>query len=176
MIIDSEAYFEHHGVKGMKWGVRNAGGRGTQRAARKDAEEFARAKAYYGKGAGTRRKLINQTVADRSKRDPEYKAAFEKHLGQQKQSEHVKKAIKQRKRTDTTERTKQKASFLARHVTQQQGTQAAIMALGVTAIAFLGSPKGRDILKKSTAKLTDAANEVKRRQGARKINEWLNSA
>lgn len=37
----------HYGVKGMKWGVR--------RRAKKDAKEYARAKMFYGEGAGTRR-------------------------------------------------------------------------------------------------------------------------
>lgn len=41
------AYLAHHGVKGMKWGVR--------RHARKDAKEMARAKMFHGEGAGTRR-------------------------------------------------------------------------------------------------------------------------
>ena len=66
----------HYGVKGMKWGVRK-----TQKQAKKDAKEFARAKMFYGEGAGTRRKLIKNTVQERSK-DPVYKKAFDEALSQ----------------------------------------------------------------------------------------------
>lgn len=48
----------HYGVKGMRWGVRNSRpegvSRSTNRAAKKDAKEFTRAKMYYGEGAGTK--------------------------------------------------------------------------------------------------------------------------
>ena len=51
----------HFGVKGMRWGIRKSdpGGpsgvsRSTNKEAAKDAEEFTRAKLYYGQGAGTR--------------------------------------------------------------------------------------------------------------------------
>ena len=43
----------HFGVKGMKWGVRRAE-RNTRKQARKDAQETARSKMYYGEGAGVR--------------------------------------------------------------------------------------------------------------------------
>lgn len=41
MYYESELY--HHGVKGMKWGVRK-----QRRQAKKDAKEYARAKMFYG--------------------------------------------------------------------------------------------------------------------------------
>ena len=75
-------YISHSGIKGQKWGVRrfqnpdgslteagkirygyytNADGtkdtKRLQKDAKHDAEEYARAKAYYGEGAGTRRRL-----------------------------------------------------------------------------------------------------------------------
>jgi hypothetical protein len=36
---------------------------------------------FYGEGAGTRRKLIKATVEAKSKRDPAYKEAFDRHVG-----------------------------------------------------------------------------------------------
>ena len=68
-IVVSETSFMHYGVKGMKWGVR--------REAKRDAKEAARAKMSYGEGAGNRRKLINESVKAKSKKDPNYKKAFD---------------------------------------------------------------------------------------------------
>lgn len=81
----------HYGVKGMKWGVR--------RQAKKDAKEFARAKMFYGEGAGTRRKLIKAKVNERSK-DPNYKKEFEKALSEQDMAKHATKAKTERKLKD----------------------------------------------------------------------------
>lgn len=72
MIYDYPEYFlAHHGVKGMRWGVRKQRtpgvSRKTDRAARKDAKEFTQAKMYYGEGAGNRRKMIKAKVDQRSK-------------------------------------------------------------------------------------------------------------
>ena len=87
-----DPYLAHYGVKGMKWGVR--------RKARKDAKEYARAKMYYGEGAGNRRKLINATVKERSK-DPNYKSEFDKALSKQDMSKHASAAKRERKVKDT---------------------------------------------------------------------------
>lgn len=67
-------YLMHYGVKGMKWGVRKA-----KHNARKDAKEYARAKMFYGEGAGNRRKLIKAKVKERSKNSV-YKQEFDKEL------------------------------------------------------------------------------------------------
>ena len=95
---------QHYGVKGMKWGVRRERtegvSRSTDREARKDASEFARAKMFYGEGAGTRRKLIKNSVEAKAKRDPNYKKAFDKHLAEQDMSTHASKARKERGRKD----------------------------------------------------------------------------
>lgn len=94
----------HFGVKGMHWGVRHDGPAGvsskTNRDAKKDAKEFARAKAFYGEGAGTRRKLIRQTVEGKKKRDANYAKAFDHHLAKQDTAKAVDKARSERHRKD----------------------------------------------------------------------------
>lgn len=84
MIYDyPEDFLAHHGVKGMRWGIRKQRtpgvSRKTDRAARKDAKEFTQAKMYYGEGAGNRRKMIKAKVDQRSK-DTAYKKAFDNHV------------------------------------------------------------------------------------------------
>lgn len=92
----------HYGVKGMHWGVRKddhpGASRKTNHEARKDASEFARAKMFYGEGAGTRRKLIKASVEAKAKKDPTYQAAFDHHLARQDMSVHAEKARGERKR------------------------------------------------------------------------------
>lgn len=85
----------HFGVKGMKWGVR--------REARRDAKESARAKMYYGEGAGVRRRNINAIVKQKSK-DPTYKAEYEKAYAKQDLSKARRSAQRQRTVTDKNQR------------------------------------------------------------------------
>jgi hypothetical protein len=87
----------HFGKLGMKWRHHK-----TKRDARNDAHEFARAKMFYGKGAGTRRKLIKAQVESRSK-DKIYKEEFDKALSEQDMGKHAEKAKIERLRKDTTE-------------------------------------------------------------------------
>lgn len=127
----------HVGVKGMHWGVRKSDGpsgvpNSTNRAAKKDAQEFARAKQFYGEGAGTRRKLIKATVEGRSKRDPTYKKAFDHHLANQDTSKHAAKAQSERKRKDVRKSTTKTARGV-RHIlngNSQYASLAAAMLVG----------------------------------------------
>lgn len=99
-----DEFLAHYGVKGMRWGKtssRPAGtSRRTERDAGKDAKEFARAKMYYGEGAGVRRRLINGTVQSKSK-DAAYKESFERQLNGQDMAKRASEARGKRKRTDT---------------------------------------------------------------------------
>jgi hypothetical protein len=86
---------EHQGIKGMKWGEHHA-----RSMARADANEFAKAKAYYGQGAGTRRKLIKAKVETRSA-NPHYKKEFDRVLSGQNSEKRSAQAIRKRHRQDT---------------------------------------------------------------------------
>ena len=174
MDVDQEVdeFLAHYGVKGMKWGVRKDRGgvsRKTDREARKDAQESARAKMFYGDGAGTRRKLINKSVEAKKARDSDYAKAFDRHISTQDLSKHASKAKSERKRTDRKDRTKKQAGFIARKLTGEMGTQAAFTAVVLGGAAFLATPQGRALLNKGMSKLKDVAPSERNRaqqQGA----------
>lgn len=104
MIYDyPEDFLAHHGVKGMRWGVRKQRtpgvSRKTDRAARKDAKEFTQAKMYYGEGAGNRREMIKAKVDQRSK-DAAYKKAFDNHVSNTNWEKRGQQARGRRRRQD----------------------------------------------------------------------------
>lgn len=112
--MEDITYLAHFGIKGQRWGVRRyqnedgsltpAGEKRYRKEAAKDAKEYARAKMYYGEGAGNRRKLIKATVAERSK-DPNYKRMFDEELSKQDMSEHASKAKAERHVNDVKNET-----------------------------------------------------------------------
>lgn len=143
-----EDELSHHGVKGMHWGVRNAETQAryrrdgstkaasfrTNRKAKRDAREFAEAKMYYGEGAGNRRKLIKNRVADRSKRLPGYSQAFETHLGNQNMDKAVSKAKSKRARTDAINATRKTGRGVV-HALNGNGRYASAAALAIVGAA-----------------------------------------
>lgn len=78
----------------------------VSRDAKKDAEEFARAKVFYGEGAGNRRKAIKTTVEAKKKKNSFYAEEFEYHLSQQDMEEHMRKAKMERSQRDTATNTR----------------------------------------------------------------------
>lgn len=123
----------HYGVKGMRWGVHRSRpegvSRSTNRAAKKDAKEFTRAKMYYGEGAGNRRKLIKAKVAQRSK-DPSYKKAFDHHVANTDWEKRSREARSKRGRANAVKGAKNVALGNYRNVG---------VGILATAVAFKGA-------------------------------------
>lgn len=172
--IPMEDFLEHFGVKGMRWGVRKDAAPGvsskTDRDARKDAQEFARAKMFYGQGAGNRRKLIKATVDAKSKKDPDYAKAFDHHVARQDMSKHAEKARGERKSTDRKETTKKRAGYLARRFTGEMGTQAAFTAATIAGGLYLSNPANR---AKMGTRLSAARDYVVNERNRARVSSFL---
>jgi hypothetical protein len=171
-------FLEHYGVKGMKWGIRKdrnyeGASRAVNREARKDAEETARAKMYFGDGAGTRRKLINRSVEAKRQKDPSYSKAFDFHLERQDASEHASGARRERARTDRRERNKKRSGAIARRVTGEMGTQAAFVALAFGGAAFVKSPRGQALIQKAMFTVKDAKDRHAHDRGAQFLKDYF---
>ena len=159
--MENELY--HFGVKGMKWGVRRAE-RNTRKQARKDAQETARSKMYYGEGAGVRRRNINSVVKQRSK-DPTYKKAFDEEYSKQDMGKARRDAERQRKTTDRVEPVK---TGIGRGVKKavRAGTKAvtfaATTAAGVAASYYISHPnEAKAMVNKIASKASSGINKAR---------------
>jgi hypothetical protein len=136
MVEAGAEFLEHFGIKGMKWGVRKSEDDGpegvpkkTNKEAKSDAEEFTKAKLFYGEGAGTRRKLIKATVEAKSAKDPLYKKAFDYHVEKTDLAKRAAQATKERKRTDvkkSVKKTGKGVGHILRGNSQYANTAAAV--------------------------------------------------
>lgn len=171
--MENELY--HYGVKGMKWGVRRAE-RKTRKQARKDAQETARSKMYYGEGAGVRRRNINSVVRQRSK-DPTYKKAFDEEYSKQDMGKARRDAERQRKTTDRVEPVK---TGIGRGVKKavRAGTKAvtfaATTAVGVATSYYISHPDEaklmvNNIAQKASNTINKARNVARGAQFLRKM-------
>ena len=93
----------------MHWGQRNKtvqNQRHTSRLAKKDAKRYADAKMFYGKTAGTRRKLLKAELDKKKSQIPGYEDAFNEYVKNVDYAKSAKKAVAERKTRDAAYRTR----------------------------------------------------------------------
>lgn len=138
-----------------------------------DAKEYARAKAYYGEGAGTRRKKIKNLISDKMK-DPDYKKEFEKYLASQDMEKHQRAANRERKAQDT----KDKAAKIGRGI-KNLLLGGATTSLAAIAIVSVIKNTGADkvVADKAKTTMTKVFNTLKnmRRSDYYKGYNWQSS-
>ena len=152
----------HYGVKGMRWGVR--------RAAQRDANESAKAKMFYGEGAGTRRKLIKAQVESRSK-DEKYKAAFDHYFAQQDLGKRAVRAKGERRRKDIANTTTKTGRGLINFVNGNPQAASAL-AVSIGTIGVFAHRAGVDKMLVSAGKTAYSA--VKTEARAQMIKRQFN--
>lgn len=134
----------------------------VKRQAIKDADEFARAKMFYGEGAGVRRRLISQTVNFKKENVPGYSEAFEKELSKQDFAKLSRHAHVERKFKDAKKFVKREGKALGRLTT---GETVTIVALGYYAHKAGLDKKAYDYSKakyiKTKAKLKQKMRQLK---------------
>lgn len=170
-MAEVDEFLAHYGVPGMKWGRRNGSStpRKTEKEASRDAKESAKAKMYYGEGAGVRRRLINNTVKSKSK-DPVYKEAFERNLAGQDMAKAASQARTKRKRTDTVnsaKKTTRGVSHMLRGNTRYASASAALLVGG----AMYAHKTGID--KRIADKGKTLLNDARVRKGAKDLMDQI---
>lgn len=166
-IITTNGELYHYGVKGMKWGVR--------RQAKKDAKEYARAKMFYGEGAGTRRKLIKNTVEERSK-DPNYKKAFDDALSKQDMAKHASAAKGERHRKDVKNQVAKTGRGLVNIAAGHPERVGAGLAVAATAYGIARKTGAdrvvADYAKRTVKSIIRAANVTRGRRTVDDLLKW----
>ncbi len=179
-MMNNELY--HHGVEGQKWGVKNGppyplgsgmSPRKAQSRAKKDAKEYARAKMFYGEGAGTRRKLIKNIVNERSK-DPVYKQAFDEALSRQDMAKHAEKAKSERHRKDAANTVAKTGRGLANIISGHPERAGAALVATTTVVgltAAVAHKTGVDKVIANAAK--QKVNDIRNAAATAKARRWL---
>ena len=132
--------------------------------AQRDAREYARAQMYYGEGAGTRRKLITNSVAAKVERKIGYNEAFQKELERQDMAEHALRARKERRRKDVSHSVNKNTRNLV--TGNYRGVNTSIMV--IAGVVYFAHQTGYDVKIYDSAK--KKIDQFRAKRWARKVN------
>ena len=119
-----------------------------EKIAAKDAAKWAEAELFYGKGAGTRRKLLAADIGYKTENVSEYYPAFKKAYDMQNFSQLAMKAAKERQRIDTVQMVGKNTKALLRGDVRGASTGVLI----VFAIGYAAHQTGYDKIALKEAK------------------------
>jgi hypothetical protein len=111
----------HHGVLGMKWGVRkdrpSRSERKIMNSAKKDAQKFVEARVSRGEGAGNKRKQIKTIVEQRRKQSELYGKTFDDAINYIDGAKAVNRAERWRAKEDVKSQAKSSTKDVAQVLT-----------------------------------------------------------
>lgn len=148
----------------------------TEREARRDAREYARAQMYYGEGAGVRRRLIENTVQSKIDRNPKYHQAFRVELDRQDMGSHAIKARRERRRRDTTEVVTKNTKAIATGNYQNAQSGVLVVLVGAYFLHQTGlDRKAYEKTKEVSAKVKDRIKRMRNKDAPQVFNIYTNT-
>jgi hypothetical protein len=140
-----------------------------EKIAAKDAAQWAAAEMFFGKGAGTRRKLLSADIASKVENVFGYHEAFNKAYSEQDFAKHAMKAIQERNHIDRTEMIGKNVKGILRGDRRSMSTGVLIL-VGIGVVAH---QTGYDevALKEAKKYYKKAKDEIKARQFAHNIKK-----
>ena len=128
-----------------------------KKIAAQDAARWAYAEMFFGKGAGTRRKLLSAEIAHKVENISGYHELFQKAYAKQDMASLAIKAAKERKRIDRTFKVSKNLRALIRG--DRRGMSAGVVV--IAGVAYFLHEEGLD------KEILDAAKKQKRKLKAR---------
>ena len=180
-------YLEHFGIPGMRWGFRryqNEDGTLTEAGkarylkqidndARRDAQRWVNAKQYYGKGAGTRRKLLKGELSKKMQ-NADYKKAFDSYVKNGDYEGATRRAKMERGARDTAANVKRAIRIAAPIAIAAAGIYYAANKQKVDAFILRTINKGAGMFKRQKKWDAASAAEDFLNKNRENINRWRN--
>lgn len=121
--------------------------------AEKDAREWTQAKLAYGEGAGTRRKLINETVAYKMQNIAGYEDAFSEAADRQDVASMAKNAKRDARRKNLNQTVVRNTKALA--TGKYENVNTALLIVGGAAVVLHKTGYDKVVIEKAKAKVKD---------------------